>query len=89
MLNSVILTVRTKGSRHEHDMEFPANIPGGQLCGDLLAALRSVENEKYRAEEKIRLRIERTGELLGDSQTLEDAEVWDGGIVTVVPDAAV
>jgi uncharacterized ubiquitin-like protein YukD len=70
-------------------MEFPANIPGGQLCGDLLAALRSVENEKYRAEEKIRLRIERTGELLGDSQTLEDAEVWDGGIVTVVPDAAV
>jgi uncharacterized ubiquitin-like protein YukD len=87
MLNSVILTVRTGIPRHEYDMEFPANIPGGQLCGELLAALRSIENEKYRASERIRLRIERTGEMLGGDQTLEDAEVWDGGIVTVIQDA--
>ncbi|MDR0405979.1 MAG: EsaB/YukD family protein [Clostridiales bacterium] len=84
MLNSVILTVRVERTDLEYDMEFPADVPGGQLCEKLLAALRNIENDTFRAVEKIHLTIERTGTPLDDDQTLEQAGVWDGGIVTVV-----
>jgi hypothetical protein len=70
-------------------MELPANIPGDRLCGKLLAALKNIADDAFRTVEKISLLIADTGETLGENQTLEDAGVWDGGIVTVVKDAPV
>ena len=84
MLNSVILTVKIERTELEYDMEFPANIPGGLLCAKLLTALNNIEYEIFRTIEKINIIIERTGKPLGEEQTLEEAEAWDGGRVTVV-----
>jgi hypothetical protein len=84
MLNAVILTVRVERTDLEYDMEFPANIPGRQLCDQLLTALQNIENNIFRTVEKINLRIERTGKPLDEDETPEAAELWDGSIVTVV-----
>ena len=84
MLNSVILTVKIERTELEYDMEFPANIPGGQLCAKLLTALNNLEYEIFRTIEKINIIIERTGMPLDEEQTLEEAEVWDGSKITVV-----
>ena len=84
MLTSVILTVRAEQSGIEHDMELPANIPGAELCGRLLAALKNLDEQVFSTAEKINIRIERSGRLLGEEQTLEEAEVWDGSIITAV-----
>ena len=84
MLTSVILTVKVERTDIQYDMELPANVAGEDLCNKLLIALKSIEDDTFRSSEKIHLRIERSGERLGDEQTLEDARVWDGNIVTVV-----
>jgi hypothetical protein len=84
MPNSVILTVKVERTNLEYDMELPASIPGRQLCDKLLTALRNIENDTFRSIERIDIFVARTGKPLEDGQTLEDAEVWDGGIVTVV-----
>lgn len=83
MLNSVILTVKVERTELEYDMEFPANIPGTELCVKLLTALKNIESDIFRSIEKISIRVERSGELLGDEQTLESACIWDGSIITV------
>jgi hypothetical protein len=84
MLSSVILTVRVERTDLEYDIEFPANIPGGRLCEKLLSALKGIEGDVFRTVERIEINVERTGKPLGADQTLEDAEVWDGGVVTVM-----
>ena len=84
MLNSVILTIRVEQSRKEYDLELPANIPGEELCWKLLAALKNVDNQAFRFAERISLRINQNGKMLGATQTLEDAEIWDGSILSVM-----
>ena len=84
MLNSVILTVKIERTDLVYDMEFPASIPGAPLCDKLLAALKNIENSTFRSIEKINIIIDKTGRQLSDGQTLEEAGVWDGSIVTVV-----
>ena len=84
MVSSVILTVVTIQPNNEYDMELPANIPGAELCEKLLEVLKSIDGEAFNSVREINLRIERNGRLLGDDQTLEDAELWDGSIVTIL-----
>ena len=84
MLNSVILTVKVEGEEVTYDMEFPANVPAGDLCDRLLVVFKSIDAEAFRDVERITLRMKRSGKLIGDEETLESAEVWDGSIVTVI-----
>ena len=84
MLNSVILTVKAEWAGIEYDIEFPANVPAGDLCARLLAVLKSIEADKFSDIDKIALIVTRSGKQLGDEETLESAEVWDGNTVTVL-----
>jgi len=83
MVDSVILTVKVERTSIEYDMELPANVPGKELCGKLLSALKNLEGVAFSGVEKISLRVMRNGRLLGDRETLETAEVWDGNTVIV------
>ena len=84
MFNSVILTIQMEQSDIEFDMELPTNIPGGELCEKLLVIVRNFEDQVFHNIKKINLRIERSKKMLDDDQTLEDAEVWDGSIITIL-----
>ena len=84
MLNSVIITIKTGCNNIEYDMELPANIQCKQLCEKLLSALININNENFSPFDNLSLVVERTGKQVGDDETLEGAEVWDGSIVNVV-----
>ena len=83
MPDSVILTVRDDKGRVEHDMELPADVPVGELCGRLLAALKNMDYEAFGSRNEIMLRVHPGGRTLGAEETLETAEVWDGSELVI------
>ena len=83
-MDSVILTVKDEQSGKEYDMELPIDVPGAELCKKLLSTLKNIEGEAFHTVESIVLRYGQGSKQLGVEQTLEDAEIWDGDILTIV-----
>ena len=82
-VNRVIVTVREPIRQTELDLEMPAFVPIGRLCGELLEALHTLRPQQWLSVSAIELL---DGErVLADGETLASLGLWDGSILTVRP----
>ena len=87
-MSTVIVTVRDEKANIEHDMEVPADVPCEELCKRLLLALESLDEEAFGAIDHIKLRLKKNGKIIGDDETLQSQEIWDGNILLIEREVA-
>ena len=83
MFDSVIITLRTKDGFFTVDLDVPCKEPLKDLKGKLLEILCILDNSLFGDWRDIRFFDERTNNRLNSEKTLEDAEIWDGGIIYI------
>jgi len=87
MSSPIIVTVKVDKSDTQYDMELPTDVFGAELCGKLLIVLQSLDNETFSSVEKIKLRIDNSGLILGEEQTLDSVSVLEGNYVTLIKES--
>ncbi len=80
-MNKVILTVRFMDSSEIKDIEMPTNIKISKIADMLIKAYKPVESFGNR---QYHFALDHPpGRWLDPNETLEDAGVWDGAILTL------
>ncbi len=81
MIDSVIVTIRTRDSRINVDMELPANMPVIKLRKLLRQALHERYQQYWFARDSISLTC--NGLALDEEDTLEECGIWDGSLILI------
>ena len=76
---NVIVTLRFAPGGRCLDMELPAFLPVGELCGRLRESLAEMDPRTFGGAAG--LRLSRDGSPLAADRTLAQAGVWDGGLL--------
>jgi len=84
MFDSVIITLRTKDNAFSVDLDMPCKEPLSGLKAKLLEILCIFDNRLFGTWQDIRFFDEKTKKLLDQEETLEEAEIWDGSILTIM-----
>ena len=84
MVNGIIVTIVMNHPEVSIDMEIPCQIPVQTVCVQLLEALKIVTSPALNSCRKISL-WDGDNKLRSD-RSLAEAGVWDGSIITVIPE---
>lgn len=87
-MDRCLLTVKREGRSAWKDLEVPVDMPASDLVSALVKALRWEDVSQNVSYTGLRLRVDPPGRLLGPEETLEDANVKDGAVITVVTSGA-
>lgn len=82
-MESVIVTIKSCDGSRYYDMQLPANMPAKALSGKILSLLRNYDPEFVRQVRGHSINAESIGRYLDDDETLEEAGIWDGSIITL------
>ena len=78
-----MVTVKIVGTNTHYDMELPAGITIKELSPKLLMALKNIANKMFMGVENIRIIYDIEKRYLHESETLADAGIWDGSVISV------
>ena len=84
MFESVIITLRTRDRTFSVDLDIPCKEPLNDLKVKLLEILCIFDSHLFGDWRDIRFQDEKTQSLLDPETTLEEAEIWDGSILTIM-----
>lgn len=80
-MESVIVTVKHQSRTGSKDLELPVDVPVKELANMIAYALHWDSNVTGRVS-IYHIHADPPGRLLEPDETLEDAGVWDGSIIT-------
>lgn len=83
-MKTIIITVTDRRHSFRYDMELPVDQPGGKLGEDVMEVLNHTHPEMAFNGLYHCLYLERQGCRLSDRQSLAEAGVLNGDIVTIV-----
>jgi len=84
MFDSVIVTLRTKDNAFSVDLDIPCKELLKDLKGKLLEILCIFDSRLFGTWQDIRFVDEKTNKRLDQEETLEEADIWDGSILTIM-----
>lgn len=87
-MDRCLLTVKREGRSAWKDLEVPVDMPASDLVSALVKALRWEDVSQNVSYTGVRIRVDPPGRLLGPEETLEDANVKDGSVLTLVTSGA-
>lgn len=79
-MDYIIITLAEKNKRWSYDIELPKNVPFAKLKSDIVEAINSIEPDLLTANSKFF--FNRLGRYLGPDESISDAGVWNGDMVT-------
>lgn len=82
-MENVIVTIKSRDGGRYYDMQLPANMPAKALSGKILSLLRNYDPEFVRQVHGHSVNVLSIGRHLDDDETLEEAGIWDGDIITL------
>lgn len=83
-MGKIIVSVQRQGDSNYKDIELSSSITGKyllQMTAELFGKVNSANSQEIQYD----IRVDPPGRMLGENQTLQDANIWDGAWLTFVP----
>lgn len=82
-MEQIIVTVTDCVGSFFEDLEISVNIPAGRLLSDVLQTLKCFRPELRLPQTGVRILHNRTGRMIKEEETMEEAGVWNGDYLTL------
>jgi len=82
-MNKIIVTLKEKQGFFCYDVELPLNVKVGQRKYHIVETIRALDRNVLSGTVVYSLFCERIGRNLVDSETLEEAGVWNGDYLLI------
>ena len=82
-MENIIITVTNQNKSFFYDIEVPIGLSMKNLKDDIVEALNGYNPNLFLKTATVSLVCNRTGHILSDEETLENAGVWNGDYITI------
>lgn len=84
-MNNIIVTIKSSDNSFEYDFECAVDEPASEVIKGIFETISSVNPTLSLSSLYHTIRIDKSGKIIGDSQTFEEAGIVNGDYLTITP----